>query len=196
MEKFLIIDYIRKNVRQVLFENALSNLKFKTDNSTSRKLLTELHQTVLRELTLSTQNAVDLNGNEYKGTFTVETYTYNYEVGKLNFNPYESSSFYVVEFSEVGNPSPNKNIPTGNAKQNYIKILSTMYKVLFNFADKVKPEYIGISSMNESGYWNIYNTLTKTNILPGYSRKNSSLRFNIDGSRGKMIVLKKNKVQK
>ena len=61
-----------------------------------------------------------------------------------------------------------------------------------NFVEKEKPEYIGISSLDKSGYGNIYNNLTKTNKLPGYSRKDAGLDFiTKSGEKGKFIVLKK-----
>ena len=71
-----------------------------------------------------------------------------------------------------------------------------MYKIILNFVSKEKPNYIGISNIEGSGYGNVYNDLTKTNKLPGYSRKDAKVNFitkdsenrNINGS---FVVLKK-----
>ena len=71
-----------------------------------------------------------------------------------------------------------------------------MYKIILDFVSKEKPNYIGISDIEGSGYGNVYNNLTKTNKLPGYSRKDAKVNFitkdsenrNINGS---FVVLKK-----
>ena len=48
-----------------------------------------------------------------------------------------------------------------------------------------------ISSYDASGYFPIYNTLTKTNRLPGYSRK-SVIKWDDRGNAATSIILKKN----
>jgi hypothetical protein len=71
-----------------------------------------------------------------------------------------------------------------------------MYKIIVDFAEKEKPEYIGISSLDNKGdknYHRIYANLTdnKFNRIPGYFRKDVSLPFDTPGGKGKFIVLKK-----
>jgi hypothetical protein len=86
----------------------------------------------------------------------------------------------------------SSNEPTGNARENYIRILSTMYKIILDFAEKEKPKYMGISSLDKSGYRNIYNNLSKTNFIPNYTKKDAGLEFtNREGDKGKFIVFKK-----
>jgi hypothetical protein len=67
-----------------------------------------------------------------------------------------------------------------------------MYKIILDFVEKEKPKYIGISSLDKSGYWNIYNNLAKTNKIPDYSRKEAGLDFTTkSGDKGKFVVLKR-----
>ena len=67
-----------------------------------------------------------------------------------------------------------------------------MYKIILDFVENKKPKYIGISSLDKSGYGNIYNNLSKTNKIPGYTRKDAGLDFiTKSGDKGKFVVLKK-----
>ena len=158
----------------------------------SNKIFSQLYELKINEITLNSNNAVEVYGDLNNGDFTVGEYDYNYRIIKLDKNPYNSDSFYNIDFHEIGNKNSNPSLPTGNAKENYIKILSTMYKIILDFIKNIKPEYIGISSLDESGYWNVYNNLTKTNQIPGYSRKDVGLQFkDKSGKTGKFIVLKR-----
>jgi hypothetical protein len=141
----------------------------------------------LYEIELSTKNAVETNNNE----FTVGNIEYTYNISQIQ-NPYQDSgSFYSVQFNEKNNTS-EPNTKTGNAKENYIKILSTMYKIINDFATTKHPDYIGLSTLDKSGYWNVYNTLTKTNSIPGYTRKDAGLKFTTkNDNKDKFIVLKR-----
>jgi sugar-specific transcriptional regulator TrmB len=161
----------------------------------SNKIFSQLYELKVNEITLNPNNAVETYGDLNNGDFTVGEYDYNYRIIKLDKNPYNSNSFYSIDFHEIGNKNPNPSLPTKNARENYIKILSTIYKIILDFTKEEKPEYIGISSLDESGYGNIYNNLTKTNKLPGYSRKDSGLDFTSkSGEKGKFIVLKRTDV--
>lgn len=187
-----LIDIIQKGKNTLLFDKALSDIKYQSRNTLSEKLLYKLYENKIQEIKLSIDNAAEIYGDYKNGNFTVGDYDYSYRIIQLPKNPYESDSFYNVDFSEVGNKNPNLSLPTGNAGKNYIKILSTMYRVILNFTNEYKPEYIGISALEGSGYWNIYNELTKTNSIPGYSRNKSNIPITTSqGIQGKMIVLKK-----
>jgi hypothetical protein len=148
----------------------------------------------LNEITLNPNNAAEIEGDEFEGEFKVGDIEYTYFIDYID-SPYgDESDFYSVAFDEKYNTS--KNIPTGNAKENYIKILSTMYKIILNFMQKQKPEYIGIASMDNMGsknYHAIYANLTdnKSNRIPGYFRKDVNLPFNTPQGKGRMVVLKR-----
>ena len=170
----------------------LLNEKFNTPNILSNKLSSQLYELKINEITLNPSNAVEIYGDLTNGDFTVGEHDYNYRIIKMDKNPYNSDSFYNIDFHEIGNKNPNISLPTGNAKENYIKILSTIYKIILDFTESIKPEYIGISSLDKSGYWNIYNNLTKTNKIPGYSRKDAGLDFTSkSGDTGKFVILKR-----
>jgi hypothetical protein len=151
----------------------------------------KLHES-LNELTLSKDNAVKINGDLTGGTFTVGNITYDYNIKNIS-NPYKDLGlFYNIQFT----PSEEiTSIPKGG-RENYIKILSTMYKIIVDFVEKEKPEYIGIASMDNEGnknYHTIYATLTnnKSNRIPGYFRKDVNLPFGTPEGKGRFVVLKK-----
>jgi hypothetical protein len=170
-------------------EWVIDTSKYDYTPSLSNKILTQLHELKVNEITLNSDSAVEINGDIFEGEFKIGDIEYEYSIDPMD-NPYDSEEFFSISFTERGT---RKNIPTGNAKENYIKILSTMYKIILDFIQNQKPEYIGISSLDKSGYWNIYNNLTKTNRIPGYSRKEAGLDFTTkSGDKGKFIVLKRN----
>lgn len=160
----------------------------------SNKIFSQLHELKINEITLNPDNAVEMYGDLFGGEFKVGNIEYIYSIKNIP-SPYKDGKlFYNIQFDEKNN-NESSNEPTGNAKENYIKILSTMYKIILDFTKKEKPEYIGISSLDESGYGNIYNNLTKTNNLLGYSRKDAGLNFTSkSGEKGKFIVLKRTDV--
>lgn len=157
----------------------------------SNKIFSQLHELKVNEIALNPNNAVEIYGDLFSGEFKVGNIEYIYSIKNIP-SPYKDGElFYNIQFDEKNN-NESSNEPTGNARENYIKILSTMYKILLDFVEQEKPEYIGISSLDKSGYRNIYNNLTKTNKLPGYSRKDAGLDFvSKSGEKGKFIVLKK-----
>ena len=146
----------------------------------------------INEISLSKENAVDINGDLTGGTFTVGDVTYEYSIKNIP-NPYEDLGlFYNIQFTPKGEVV---SIPKGG-KENYIKILSTMYKIIVDFLEKQQPEYVGISSLDNSGgknYHTVYNRLTTNNLnlIPGYFRKDSNLQFDSPEGKGRFIVLKK-----
>jgi hypothetical protein len=156
------------------------------------KTLTENLWDTLNEITLSKDNAVKINGNLTGGDFKVGNITYIYAINSI-INPYkDGGKFYNISFYPEDNISEK---PLGS-KENYIKILSTMFKIISDFIEKIKPEYIGIASMDNDGsknYHKVYANLTdnRFNNLPGYFRKDVSLEFNTFGGKGRFVVLKR-----
>jgi hypothetical protein len=130
----------------------------------------------LKEIILNPENAVEIKGNINKGEFQVGEIKYLYNIVKLpegNPLPNSNSSFitdektYDINFHIKGD---NSSLRKGG-KQNLIKIYSTMFKIILNFINSISPNYILISSFDEAEYFPIYNKLTKTNKITGYSRK-------------------------
>ena len=149
----------------------------------------------LNEITLSDNNAAEIDKeNDFKGTFDVNGVKYAYNIYEFPLrlltgtSQYTDGDFYNIEFDDV--ETPDTNLPTGKAKEGYIKILSTLYKIIKDFTQKYQPKYVGISSLDDSNYWSVYNKLTKTNKIPGYTRANAGLPFTYKGKKGKMIILK------
>ena len=173
-------------------ENIYEGLeKFDTPITLCSRLSSQLYELKVNEITLNPENAVEIDGDLFSGEFKVGDIEYIYSIKSIP-NPYQDNElFYSIQFDEKFNDA-SLNEPTKKAKENYIKILSTIFKIILNFAKKEKPKYIGISSLNKSGYGNIYNNLSKTNKIPGYTRKNAGLDFTTkSGETGQFIVLKK-----
>ena len=130
----------------------------------------------LNEIQLNPENAVEINGDVNKGEFQVGNVFYSYTFINLpegNSLPNSDSNFvtdsktYDVNFHVKGdNSSENKK---GN--QNLIKIYSTMFKIILDFITSISPNYLLISSFDSSKYFPVYSQITKTNKIPGYSRK-------------------------
>ena len=149
----------------------------------------------LHEIVLSKNNAVETYGDLTGGKFQVGDIIYEYSIKNIP-NPYNDlGAFYNVQFT------PRENItstPQGR-KENYIKILSTMYKIILDFTEEVEPEYIGISSLDNKenkNYHTVYTNLTdnKFNRIPGYFRKDVNLSFDTPQGKGRMVVLKRKDV--
>jgi hypothetical protein len=151
----------------------------------------------LKEIQLNPENAVEIKGNIHKGEFKVGEITYSYNFIKLpegNPLPNSNSNFitdektYDVNFHIKGDDSSLRK--RGN--QNLVKIYSTMFKVILDFISYASPNYLLISSFDETEYFPIYNQLTKTNKIPGYSRK--TIVNWVYPNKGNMtsIILKKN----
>jgi len=160
-----------------------------------KKSLPQILSETLYEIKLSKENAVEINGDLTGGTFKVGDIVYEYSIKNIP-NPYKDlGRFYNIQFTPYGETISTPTQDT--SPKNYIKILSTMYKILSDFAEKERPEYIGISSLNNSkskNYHLVYSALTnpKNNYLPDYFRKDNKLVFNTtsQGS-GRFVVLKR-----
>lgn len=151
----------------------------------------------LNEIILNPNSAVEINGNLTKGKFQVGNIIYEYDI-KITPNPYnDGGNFASISFYPEGDKIST---PTGTStKENYIKILSTMYKIILNFVEEAEPDYVGISSMdnnNSKNYHMVYANLTdnKFNRIPGYFRKDVNLPFDTPQGKGRMIVLKRKDV--
>lgn len=202
LKSSIIAEMMEENLDSTLnelFDFSKSKEVYKLDipKFSQEKTLPQLLSNTLYEIKLSKDNAVDIDGDLTGGTFKVEDITYEYSIKNIP-NPYKDSGvFYSVQFTPKGE---NISTPTQtNSPKSYIKILSTMYKVISDFTEKEKPEYIGISSLDNStskNYHLIYNALTdpKNNHLPNYFRKDVRLPFDTpkQGS-GRFVVLKRRK---
>jgi hypothetical protein len=149
----------------------------------------------LNEIILNPNNAVDIFGSLSGGKFQVDNIIYVYDIRQVK-NPYnDGEQFYNIFFY----PEDNKTSFPQGGKENYIKILNTMYKIILDFAEEVEPEYIGISSLDNDenkNYHMVYANLTdnKSNRIPGYFRKDVNLEFNTPQGKGKFVVLKRKDV--
>jgi hypothetical protein len=148
----------------------------------------------LNEIILNPNSAVEINGNLTRGKFQVGNIIYEYDI-KIIPNPYnDGGNFANISFYPEGDKIST---PTGTStKENYIKILSTMYKIILNFAEEAEPDYVGISSMDNTSnknYHMVYANLTdnKFNRIPGYFRKDVNLPFETPQGKGRMVVLKR-----
>lgn len=180
-----------------LFNSNKSKENYKLDipKFNHQKSFPQLLSSLLYEIKLSKDNAVDIDGDLTGGTFEVGDIAYEYNIKNIP-NPYKDLGvFYNIQFTPKGE---NVSTPTQTTSaKEYIKILSTMYKIISDFADKEKPEYIGIGSLDNStskNYHLIYNALTdpKNNHLPNYFRKDVKLPFNTPKQGpGRFVVLKR-----
>jgi hypothetical protein len=153
----------------------------------------------LKEIQLNPENAVEIKGDTYNGEFQVGNIIYSYNFVKLpegNPLPNSNSNFitdektYDVNFHVKGDDSSLRK----RGEQNLIKIYSTMFKVILDFILSISPNYLLISSFDEAEYFPIYSQLTKTNKIPGYSRK--TIVNWVYPNKGNMtsIVLKKSNI--
>jgi predicted nucleotidyltransferase len=161
------------------------------------KTFTDKLNESLNEITLNPSNSVETYGNLTNENFQIDDMTYIYDIKQVK-NPYnDGERFYNIMFHPKDNVTSS---PTSDTtKENYIKILNTMYKIILDFAKEAEPEYIGISSLDNDGsknYHKIYANLTdnKYNRIPGYFRKDVNLNFDTPQGKGRFVVLKqKNK---
>jgi len=189
-EKETVYNIVKPVIKESLNESFYLDIpKFNQPQTIQQYLIESIN-----EISLSKENAVDINGDLTGGTFTVGDITYEYNIKNIP-NPYKDLGlFYNIQFTPKGEVT---SIPKGG-KENYIKILSTMYKIIVDFIEKEQPDYIGISSLDSSGgknYHTVYNRLTDNNLnlISGYFRKDSNLTFDSPQGKGRFIVLKRKK---
>ena len=179
-----------------MFTNALMATGASALNA-SLEILLASEVSAADKITLNPNNAVEVYGDLTKGKFQVENDVYLYDIKQVK-NPYDDGGrFFNIMFYPKGDMT---DIPTGTSnKENYIKILNTIYKIILDFAKEVEPEYIGISSMDNNrskNYHTVYTNLTdnKFNRIPGYFRKDVNLPFDTSKGKGRFIVLKRKDV--
>ena len=166
--------------------------------SEQEQLLSE-SLSILKEIQLNVKNAAKINGGISKGNFTVGDIIYDYTVTDYPSDivlPGDKDQIRLegtvcdLGFTEHGGGTDfASNLPKGG-RANLIKIYSTMYKIILTVAKAKAPNNILLSSYDESGYFPYYNNLTKTNSIPGYSRK-SIVKWAHNGKNITSIILKK-----
>jgi predicted nucleotidyltransferase len=176
-------------------KNSTNGYVLDTPKFNQPKTFTDKLNKSLNEITLNPSNSVETYGNLTSGGFQVDDMTYIYDIKQVK-NPYDDGGeFYNIMFHPKDNITSS---PTSDTtKENYIKILNTMYKIILDFAESAEPEYIGISSLDNNGsknYHKIYANLTdnKYNRIPGYFRKDVNLNFDTPQGKGRFVVLKQN----
>lgn len=155
---------------------------------------------ILKEIQLNIKNAAKIDGGIDKGTFTVDDIVYDYTVTDYPSDivlPGDKDNIRLegtvcdLGFTEQGGGVDfASNLPKGG-RVNLIKIYSTMYKIVLAVAKAKAPNNILLSSYDQSGYFPYYNNLTKTNSIPGYSRK-AIVKWAHNGKNITSIILKKN----
>jgi hypothetical protein len=190
--------YLKGNITFRNWEDSLKNPKpvnemyfLNSEKYTYSKTFVDKLCESLHEIVLSKDNAVEIYGDLTGGKFQVGNTTYMYDIKQVS-NPYnDGGRFFNIMF----HPEENVTSTPQEGKENYIKILSTMYKVILDFAEEAEPEYIGIASIdnNNKNYHRVYVNLTdnKFNRIPGYFRKDVNLEFNTPQGKGRFVVLKR-----
>ncbi len=151
---------------------------------------------LLREMKLSIENAVDIDGDVFEGSFSVSGKKYEYQAQDMSpsliIGGHQlDGAIFNIGFNEAGDDLHNVDSFVGKGGQvNLIKIYSTMYKIFINLINKSHPDYLIFYCYDKSGYWPIYNQLTKDNPLPGYNRK-SIIHFTHNNTASTGIILKK-----
>ena len=167
---------------------------------TQKEQLLNESLSVIKEITLDTKNAAPIKGGLKGGSFQVGDIKYGYTVYDFDFSvilPGDKDQIRLeprtidIGFSVEGDAKDlTSNLPKGG-KENLIKIYSTIFKIITVAATSLRPNNIMISSFDTSGYFPIYSNLTKTNNLPGYSRK-AVIKWNNQGAACTSIILNKN----
>jgi hypothetical protein len=177
------------------------NIKLKDIIPLSEKeqLLSE-SLSILKEIQLNPENAVKINGGIKRGDFTIGDIVYDYTVTDYPSDiilPGDRDNIRLegtvcdLGFTEQGGGTDfASNLPKGG-RSNLIKIYSTMYKIILTIAKAKAPNNILLSSYDQSGYFPLYNNLTKTNSIPGYSRK-AVVKWEHSKKSITSIILKKN----
>ena len=92
---------------------------------------------ILYEITLTGKLAVPRVGNSEEGTFKAGDMEYIYKIEPIEMKG--RGIIWNIAFTENKSNSIN-NMPTGNAKDNYIKILDTMYQIIKEFIKDKKSK--------------------------------------------------------
>jgi hypothetical protein len=132
---------------------------------------------VVKEISLNPENAFEVTYEGDGGYFTTGDTIYSFVLNELPirfiFPGDKSKTLFVGGILDIGF-TPKGDIPLTEPKggrENLIKIYSTIYKIIQDASTSKHPQYLSISCTDSSGYFPIYSQLTKTNKIPGYSRK-------------------------
>jgi len=120
---------------------------------------------LLCEIELTGKLAAPRTGNSMNGTFKAGELEYIYKISPVEMEG--RGIVYNISFMEKeSNDDPN--MPTKRARENYLKILDTMYQIIKTFIKDKNPLYLGISSKDKSGYYNLYDRLWKSSSYQPY----------------------------
>ena len=155
----------------------------------------------ISEITLDSKNGLDINWESFtQAEFILDNIAYQVNFDELPtpaiLNNSDSKYIYKgklvnVGFGEKGDDpyALSSSLPKAG-RANIIRIYTTMFKAIEEFVSRENPAYLLISSYKASGYFPIYNNLTKTNNIVGYQRKMVD-SWEVDGQAIQSIVLKK-----
>lgn len=183
-----ISNYLKENftISNKVFENSIYKTYFNFLNSSTKITYKDKILKILREIKLNSSNALEIDGDDFMGTFNVENEMYVYIISQFEDNP----NFYNVGFANYNEFEKDTRLDVISGK-GYIKILSTMYKIINTFLEKHKPDLFMISSNEEAGYTLIYKNLVKENPIPGYMIKTTHVSFKKDDKNNIGVLLKK-----
>ena len=132
---------------------------------------------VVKEIALNSENAFDVTYEGDGGYFTTDDTTYSFVLNELPirfiFPGDKSQTLFTGGMLDIGF-TPKGDTPLTEPKggrENLIKVYSTLYKIILEASTNKHPNYLSVSCTDSSGYFPIYSQLTKTNKIPGYSRK-------------------------
>lgn len=145
-------------------------------NRIPNRYLVESKQ-VVKEIALNSENAFDVTYEGDGGYFTTDDTTYSFVSNELPirfiFPGDKSQTLFTGGMLDIGF-TPKGDTPLTEPKggrENLIKVYSTLYKIILDASTNKLPNYLSVSCTDSSGYFPIYSQLTKTNKIPGYSRK-------------------------
>ena len=145
-------------------------------NRIPNRYLVESKQ-VVKEIALNSENAFDVTYEGDGGYFTTDDTTYSFVLNELPirfiFPGDKSQTLFTGGMLDIGF-TPKGDTPLTEPKggrENLIKVYSTLYKIILDASINKHPNYLSVSCTDSSGYFPIYSQLTKTNKIPGHSRK-------------------------
>lgn len=157
---------------------------------------------IINEIKLNVGNSVETTGDIFNGTFNVGESTYRYIIDKLQSVIVEKNfklegDIYNISFLDSTDDADDpESYQRKKGYANIVKIYSTMYKIIVDFAKQIKPDYFILISSKKSKYFPIYSELTQNNPIQGYHRKVVSDFPNSSSNPVMGIVMAKNENQK
>lgn len=95
---------------------------------------------------------------EYMDPSFIRNYNLNGTVLNIGFTRKDDDDSDIRAFIRKG------------GREDTIKVYATVFKGIKEVVKRENPNYLMISSFKKSGYHQIYNNLSKTNKIPGYTR--------------------------